>query len=219
MENNSGDIIKQEPDAKGFCFFPEDIVYDPDLDLFLETENDKSKLNKFECEVCHKKYKTKGILTEHQKSHDKDWKGYQCKVCQKYLSDRTNLARHMKLHKPREKTFACDMCDSKYFYNFLLTNHKRTVHQEDFTPNQCHLCGKEIVDKENFKRHMLLHDDSFGGYPCKFCHKKFLDKSYLIKHEKTHNVGFEGYKCDICEKVYTQKQTMILHKKKHHPES
>ena len=41
-----------------FCFSIEEIPYDPDFDLFFESDKSKSQFNKFECDVCHKKYKT-----------------------------------------------------------------------------------------------------------------------------------------------------------------
>ncbi|MEE6472604.1 hypothetical protein FKM82_009664 [Ascaphus truei] len=84
------------------------------------------------CDVCNRRFKTKGYLKNHKKSHDQERTVYCC---------------------PREG------CDRTYTTAFNLQSHVLSFHEEQ-RPFVCEHtgCGKAFPLKQSLQRHSVVHD-------------------------------------------------------------
>ncbi|CAC5383809.1 KRAB [Mytilus coruscus] len=116
------------------------------------------------CEICGKMFFHRGRLNEHKKiKHSGDIekkvkkKGppQQCNVCGKILASKKCLYVHEKMKHSQGK-FQCQICFKKFFYNFLLRDHIKHVH-EKFNPIVCHYCNYRCYMKSSLVKHMHYH--------------------------------------------------------------
>jgi KRAB domain-containing zinc finger protein len=106
---------------------------------------------KFECQICHERYKTQTLLNRHQLVHQ-DRKT--CGICQKSVAA-SSYRYHMKMHelKKQEKKFKCQVCRKKFLTKQLLIRHSKS-HKKPF---ECDLCGHRVASKRNMKNHLKTH--------------------------------------------------------------
>lgn len=74
----------------------------------------------FECETCHKKFRVKAHLVEHQHVHSKEL-GYTCDSCGKQFKWRANLNLHLQEHQG--KVNQCKMCNVTFTRRAQLNKH------------------------------------------------------------------------------------------------
>ncbi|ELU10235.1 hypothetical protein CAPTEDRAFT_71785, partial [Capitella teleta] len=65
------------------------------------------------CELCDKKFLTKGQLQKHQYAVHKANKSVECPICGMSFMDAKTLRNHSELHT-RSKSHACDICDHSF---------------------------------------------------------------------------------------------------------
>ncbi|XP_071133013.1 uncharacterized protein [Mytilus edulis] len=113
------------------------------------------------CEICGKMFYHRGKLNEHRKlKHSENIekkvkkKGppQQCNICGKILANKKSLYIHEK-YKHAHKKFQCQICGKKYFYNFLLKDHIKQIH-EKFNPFVCQYCSYRCYMKSSLVKHM-----------------------------------------------------------------
>lgn len=83
--------------------------------------NIPSDNKKYECEVCHKKFNFKTVLSTHLKVHA-GIKNFKCDECKKLFLDKDSLKRHMVVHT-KVKAFKCKECGKEFAHRFSLSNH------------------------------------------------------------------------------------------------
>ena len=135
----------------------------------------------FSCEVCHKSFSKKWILTQHMKIHGS--KSFKCDVCMKAFYNKSKLKRHYRMHTG-EKPFSCPICDKKFALKIHLVRHQAT-HRE-IKPFKCSICpeGRFFKTKPGLSQHMRFHYEPI--FSCIYCDHKSYTASSLKSHEKTH---------------------------------
>ncbi len=193
----------------------------------------------FECELCHHKFKTKGSLWIHKKSHE-DAK-VKCNQCEKVYKNNKGLSAHLEQVHSEEKKYECQQCGNKYKQQRMLLQHTKSVHQPkqfkcrdcekcfafhyDLTAHvkrghlnigkpkkvECLDCDKMFVTFSQMSAHALLvHGES--KVECRQCGKKFKSFGVLSKHLITHTTE-QPYKCGVCEKAYNNAGSRSRHRK------
>ena len=97
----------------------------------LESNTVDSEEKKLECSVCFKRFRQKGHLTVHQRTHTGE-KPFECRICSKRFYQSIHLKRHERIHTGR-KPFECKKCKKSFSQPNSLNDHKRihTGHNEN----------------------------------------------------------------------------------------
>ena len=107
----------------------------------------------YQCELCQKKFSTKGQLKKHILTH-KDIRRFQCDLCEYTATTKQALAKHLLTHTG-EKPFACDQCDYSTAQKCGLVKHERSHTGEK--PYLCTLCDYKASELSTLSKHMLTH--------------------------------------------------------------
>lgn len=103
---------------------------------------------------------------------------------------------------------------------------------DENTPLNCTLCGKEFTSRTLLTWHVETHGLSSDSFNCDVCEKSFLNADSLIKHKKLHKgkkknvkrktgcqafniTHFKHFKCRQCSKVFTTKSKAEDHERTH----
>jgi uncharacterized Zn-finger protein len=141
--------------VKGFIDFDEngEVILVPTmptprvLTTLLNNNNNKRKAyekqdfyynepEKYECNICHKKFVKKSYWKRHELSHNEKFK---CKICGTEFMHNTHLTQHMRVHRERE--YACDICGMKIRFKFNIKKHRAThIPYRDEEGNIKYLC-------------------------------------------------------------------------------
>uniref|UniRef100_A0A182SHK5 Protein krueppel n=1 Tax=Anopheles maculatus TaxID=74869 RepID=A0A182SHK5_9DIPT len=105
-------------------------IQDPESPNEPET-GDCSK--KFTCDICEKRFTTKGNLKAHVHLHN-NIKPYRCEVCGDEFSRKHNYNVH-KIRHTGERTHKCPVCDKSFVCSVNLKNHM--VMHSDVKPYNC----------------------------------------------------------------------------------
>lgn len=92
----------------------------------------------FECDVCHKIFRTRFRLKVHYVMHMKV-KPFLCEVCSRPFARASTLRRHRYTHAT-EKKFVCD-CGKRFPASYLLKLHQTQSHTDAATV-MCAQCSK-----------------------------------------------------------------------------
>ncbi|KAH8858345.1 Zinc finger protein 182 [Schistosoma japonicum] len=163
----------------------ENPVY-PDVDNKSGTQDDQSSLDKstckgekFACDHCEKKFKTKSYLSEHVKVIHEGL-GFQCHYCNKVFTQRHTLIIHEEcVHKGIK--ISCNHCNKKFASRWYLKEHITIVHEGNLL--KCELCGRSFNSHCALRYHSnIVHKDH--KFQCPHCPKTFRLKKYLEGHVK-----------------------------------
>ncbi|XP_060526669.1 zinc finger Y-chromosomal protein-like isoform X1 [Cylas formicarius] len=162
---------------------------------YVALENHDVK-NRFQCEVCNKKLRSKATLTNHQKVHNElDANDiYKCEECEFQTIYKHSLRGHYRVTHATNFTYSCDICPYKGNSNERLKQHKKRhmkIHEVKML--RCDICDYSTVDKSNMNRHSLVHrkDDLVPMYECYICSLKTKYKKNLVAHIKKHAIKTE----------------------------
>ncbi|KAL1506196.1 hypothetical protein ABEB36_005601 [Hypothenemus hampei] len=168
-----------------------------------------NNFNKFECDICGKKYSQQKYLTVHKTNHNVI-RSYKCDICQKKLADAHSLRNHLKIHKG-DKKHKCDTCGAKFIHRFSLKSHLRTHTGEK--PFACKFCDNKFSTSSYLKIHLRTHTDE-KPYKCLQCAKSFVSRCALAAHEKAHS-GEKKFQCDVCGWRSSRSADLQTHIRKH----
>jgi KRAB domain-containing zinc finger protein len=167
----------------------------------------KKDLKTFECEVCHKEFKQKFELSQHQLTHQKQ----KCRVCNREIRPDT-MENHLKTHEnEKERKFQCEICSLKFLTAISLRNHGYYHNQKEKADLQCQFCFKKFNVKKHFERHMKSHARFLK---CDHCGFLFTRKDQLMAHMKKH-MAAEIFKCGTCDKTFKSKTLLKIHQTTH----
>ncbi len=152
-------------------------------------ENVENTARKFECDVCHKVFLSRGHLNRHCLTHFGS-KPFSCEDCGASFNQKSSLKTHMLRHE-KTSPFSCKWCGQQFRHKQTLTNHVMSIHG--------------------------IASDCDTLYECDKCKKKFAHKDKMKRHYRSHS-GEKPYKCDYCHKTFTQKVNLKTHYKKHETE-
>ncbi|XP_044140148.1 zinc finger protein 501-like isoform X2 [Bufo gargarizans] len=165
--------------------------------------------NTFACSECGKRFKTKYILSVHERIH-KDESSFTCSECGKRFSQKSDLVRHERSHTG-EKPFSCPECGKCFSRQSILVKHVVTCTGEKTF--SCSECGKSFNQKSNLEQHQRSHTGE-KQFSCSECGKCFNQKLKLVKHQKIHT-GEKPHSCTICGKCFYQKSDLGKHQRVH----
>ncbi|PNJ03735.1 zinc finger and SCAN domain-containing protein 5C isoform X1 [Pongo abelii] len=135
----------------------------------------------FACEVCGKRFKYRGKLAIHTRSHTGE-RLFQCNLCGKRFMQRIGLQFHQRTHTG-ERPYTCDVCQKQFTQKSYLKCHKRSHTGEK--PFECRDCKKVFTYKANLKEHQRIHSGE-KPHKCSKCPRAFGRPATLRRHQKTH---------------------------------
>lgn len=186
-------------------------TFETELLMRLHKRNHFLNAKAHECQVCHKKYTTKGMLEEHMNTHT-GLRPFKCTKCKKDFASKYTLQSHMKIHTDRMRPHECDKCDKAFFNKQNLTQHmKLHVHNKKFV---CEICAKPFMTQHSLTVHMIVHSGQ-KPFICRTCGKAFARRPEIKDHERTHT-GERPFKCDLCPMAFAQRSNLTSHKKSTH---
>lgn len=153
----------------------------------------------FECDLCHKKFKTVEYLNLHKDRHlPQELRKYK-----KYKS--------IKKQKPPEKLCICTICGKKSTSVTLHQSHMRTHTGEK--PYECKTCGKKFSFQQSLRNHVLLHTGE-KPFKCEICGLSFRQIGHLKGHQLVHS-GEKRFGCLICNKTFALRGNLTVHMRIH----
>ncbi|KAH8410241.1 hypothetical protein KR009_009850, partial [Drosophila setifemur] len=102
----------------------------------------------FECEVCHKCFKSASRLKHHKETHDPH--KYICPECGMQLNSRTTLNRHRLVHT-EQMQHKCDYCGREFKRAKALKNH--LILHTGLKPYSCDFCDRTFANGSNCRTH------------------------------------------------------------------
>ncbi|XP_018900017.2 uncharacterized protein [Bemisia tabaci] len=166
--------------------------------------------NKFQCDLCDKRFSTKPNLITHRRIH-LGVKNYTCDQCGKGFIQKGNLDTHLLTHSS-DKPFSCEMCE-KSFKTMLQLRKHHSVHTGD-KPHQCDVCGRMFRERGTLREHYRIHTGAMP-FSCEFCGKTFRFKGILTTHRRQHT-GEKPYSCQECQHHFTNWPNYNKHMKRRH---
>ena len=77
----------------------------------------------------------------------------------------------------------------------------------------CNICGKQLTNKANLKRHLLVHT-GIRAFQCTICNKSFGHAWNLERHMRLHT-GEKPFGCEVCGQTFALKQQLDRHSAVH----
>lgn len=171
-----------------------------------ELRHARSETKKFECDVCHKIFKTQGGLKVHAVSHTGKYKFF-CEFCGRGFMSSVILEEHKGVHT-KEERYVCDICGRKFVLYSTFHLHKQW-HKDPY-PFPCKICGRKFRYRSERSNHVRRDHTGETPYKCDHCDAAFIKLGYLKKHSIVHT-KVRPYTCQICEKGYDQKKALARH--------
>ena len=86
--------------------------------------------------------------------------------------------------------------------------------KEDKKRHICNVCGRQLTQSSDLKRHLRIHSDDLP-FSCTVCFRAFRLKSTLRIHFRKHS-KYEPYACQFCEKSFKTLSHKMHHQNSHH---
>lgn len=200
--------------------------------------------NQVECEVCHRRFKSEHVLTEHQRrpyrahryqcahcgktfqekqvflDHEQSHaniRPYQCHMCPKSFSLKTNYVTHIKYHSLPNDYFKCDKCGKGFKKKHLWQDHQIIHIESAERPFKCHLCPNTFTRQQLLDFHVKAH---LGAKPfkCTKCTSSYIHERDLRRHVRAKHEPIVPFVCEICSKEFHRKDAYTKHLKTHEEE-
>jgi len=155
------------------------------------------------CDICNKVYPFASNLNNHKKEVHENSGSFGCEVCDKKFNSKGNLKKHQKIHeKIHPKTFKCQRCDYGTNTKISFVNHQKLHERQDQkiatmkNPLKCEKCAMFCKDKVALYDHMR-HVHPKVIFQCDLCAIFIKSKFNLIKHMKNHikNIQKNNFDC------------------------
>uniref|UniRef100_A0A336KKG1 CSON012698 protein n=1 Tax=Culicoides sonorensis TaxID=179676 RepID=A0A336KKG1_CULSO len=166
-----------------------------------------SDVEKYQCDQCDARFKTKNAYTGHLATHSGM---YKCENCDKSYRQLASLKTHMLSHnQTTAKPFICNICDKDFTQKSGLKKHLLT--HSDLKMFKCteENCGKEFRYSSNYYVHLKSHRGE-KNFECDVCSKKFSSKEQTKRHKLIHT-GEKPFVCDVCNRAFNRKSALTIH--------
>ncbi|XP_030376603.1 zinc finger protein 37-like [Scaptodrosophila lebanonensis] len=174
------------------------------------TDNDSNKI----VEKVHQEKRRK-IEGKRRRLQNQKTQKIVCDICGYVTKRNDNFKMHMLRHTG-SKDYQCPECPEKFYNNYLVQLHIRTIHKNE-KPFKCRYCEKVFTQagSRNYHEKMLhptkhLADELPSEPPesqvqlpfcCIYCAKSFDTEYALEHHVKLHNTE-TPFKCNYCEQRF-----------------
>ena len=133
----------------------------------------------YQCHLCSWRFKIRGHLNRHLKSHEKG-------TIQYGIGYQKNILKNGERNSGRGREYKCEDCGK--VYNELRYLRRHMVIHSGARDHKCRFCHKRYRYISNLQRHELLHK---GGlrFRCGVCDKTFYDSHGLSLHLEGNHLG------------------------------
>ncbi|CAH4034154.1 unnamed protein product [Pieris brassicae] len=158
-------------------------VYTASSSYFYHMKHVHRQSKEHSCDVCGKKFGTRGDLEQHAAVHTAECK-YACRSCDKKFRSRASRYIHEQIHEG-VKNYECSTCGKCFRWRTHL--HRHTLRHAADKKHECAVCGRGFSVHCDLLRHARTH--AVGSYECEECRVKFAQIRYLKAHmRKKHSV-------------------------------
>ncbi len=199
------EIAQQNRESRTCVQCPKKVILD-DIDSLNVHFEHCQKERPFQCELCGRGFRTKYLLTCHEKTRNRELKAFSCSLCKKRFHFRCDLSRHERTHE-RAK-FICTDCGRSFRSKCALAAH--CIKHIGQKPFKCSECQKKYVSAKSRNQHQFAHKAKW--FTCTDCGKSYTRKASLMKHVQIRygsslkRRDSRRFCCDDCGYVYTQKE-------------
>ena len=193
-------IVTSEEGKKYQCLKCSDLL----LSRVAFHSHKKKHQEKFKCDKCSKKFRSKMDCENH------------CMMCDGIVRGRLNYV----LKKQGEgKIYECKQCKKTFPYRLYFNDHFVKSHPEECF--KCDKCPKLFPTSLKLKIHSgkctrnykIIHGTEGNLYQCNKCNRTFSNKSSFFSHfSKEHQE--KKLKCEKCYKMFRYKSLLEIHVKK-----
>ncbi|ELU10468.1 hypothetical protein CAPTEDRAFT_88655, partial [Capitella teleta] len=110
------------------------------------------------CHICNKTFSAASHLKLHLMKH-RDERNYLCELCDKKFLTKGQLQKHQYAVHEANKSVECEVC-GKVVKEWYLQRHARTHDSNRERPHQCPICGMSFMDAKTLRNHSELHTRS-----------------------------------------------------------
>ena len=165
--------------------------------------------DKTEAEIKETFLASKGWFYNYIKRHDIKVEKVTWSRKAKSAATTSDLKENIRTVHEKKKEQKCEMCHCKFTIKDALTNHIKTVHEEE----------RSFSQKQNLNAHIKEVNMEIKAFKCKYCNKSFSTKKYMHSHEKRIHWVTEPsqrYTCNECERSFSNKQNLNNHNNEVH---
>ncbi|XP_033726292.1 zinc finger protein 723-like [Pecten maximus] len=147
-------------------------------------DSSQSSAKPHKCELCDKRYRTKGLLATHFRVHTGE-KPYSCPLCPSRFTTKGSLKNHnLRVHKL--KLYTCEVCGKGF--NLPGSYHEHLCAHKGEKPYTCEVCGKKFSRLIHIQTHSRTHTGE-RPHECDICGKRF---SHSCDFTKTPSYTYRG---------------------------
>jgi len=178
----------------------------------------------FECKIpgCDKKFTSKFKLKRHILIHSQT-KTFLCETCHRAFRRKDHLKNHEKVHDPGKQVYTCSYNNCGRTYNSVSSFRKhQAMHSAEEGQLDCKICKMVLQSQDELMNHLKVHAGSrtIKGsvdkkFVCNQCEKKFFTRKDLKRHSVVHT-GNREFSCPHCTQRFGRKDHMTRHAKKTH---
>ena len=172
----------------------------------------------YDCDLCDKKFKTKGTVQTHKARIHSTVMPFKCSKCEKRFKDQGSCRRHEandSVHIRMENaklnpSLICNICGKEYERSrrWCLDQHLLThLSNKKFS---CDNCGQFYRQKAYLQTHMQVCLDS-KGESCEECNEKCNTKIELLNHKRNHHSQDKPNVCRICSVSFGSYSSYMAH--------
>lgn len=167
-------------------------------------------IKQFTCHICGVLFKYKNQCYDHVRAHTAK-RELECFHCSKKFIKKTLLAAHMQTHLTIRK-FNCGECIKSFKTYNCLYAHRRRCHQAKVAKFSCASCDKSFISRSDLTNHVRTHTQE-KQFACHIegCSKIFVHKANLNVHIRSQHDEKDGFECDICRKSLANSNALRVH--------
>lgn len=192
----------------------------------------KSYIRSHKCTLCNHVYTRKHDMLKHRRSahtleerkkdpfeetlNNKKSKQkiarYECSECENYYSRSSDLQKHLYSKHGGDSYIDCRVGTIDDMDVEILNKAKTEINGS--IVYHCELCGKNILTKRGYVRHVRVHTGE-RPFTCHICGKQYRSSTDLTRHLRCVHDGVKNYQCDVCGRCFANKGTRNDHRRIH----